>query len=180
MDYYIQWEANGPWTLSGTWCSGTIDDEFEPDIEPEQVAEEMAEHLLPDSNVRMSPENGRALTNFPVIFYAEQDEFSDSATLLGVDVEVRARATEFQWIWGDGSSDTFDRPGIPFDGNASDPEHVKHPYDSRGSYTAELVATWEGEFRIAGEDWQELPEMTVDRGEAGDLTIRDQRNVLSD
>ena len=180
MDYYVQWEPDGPWERSGTWCSGTIDDEFDPDIEPEQVAVEMADHLLPDSNVRMSPANGRALTNFPVIFYAEEDEFSDSATLLGVDVEVRAQATEFQWTWGDGSSDSFGRPGIPFDGNASDPALVKHPYDSRGSYTADLVVTWNGEFRIAGEQWQELPEMTVDRGEAGDLTIRDQRNVLSD
>lgn len=180
MDYYIQWEEGGEWVLSGSWCSGTIDEEFEPEIEPDQVAEEMAEHLLPDSNVRTDPENGRALTNFPVNFYAAEDEFSDSANLLGVDIEVRARATEFQWAWGDGSSDQFARPGVPFDGNLDNPEYVQHPYQSKGSYTSDLTVIWEGEFRIGDAAWEDLPEMTVERGETGDLTILDQRNVLSD
>lgn len=50
-------------------------------------------------------------------------------------------------------------------------DYVKHPYQRDGSFTADLTVTWQGEFRAGGGSWEELPEMTVDRGEAGDLTI---------
>ena len=64
---------------------------------------------------------------------------------LGTTVHVTAKPVRWTWTWGDGTTTSFDRPGIP-----KQPD-VTHEYTRAGDRTVSVVVEWRGTFRVGSD-----------------------------
>jgi hypothetical protein len=91
------------------------------------------------------------LVNIPTAFSAgTAGTQTFTPTLLGTQVTVTATPVRWTWTWGDGTSEAFDRPGIP-----QQPD-VTHRYTRAGDRTVTVQVEWRGTFRV-GNDPTEYP-----------------------
>ncbi len=100
---------------------------------------------LPDAHPQFQPAAG-ALAQVPAIFAAGQPGTigRDTFDLAGFTVVLTADAT-WTWDFGDGHSQTYDRPG-----GAYPNDDVTHTYTSSEDRTVVLTTTWAGEFLVDG------------------------------
>jgi hypothetical protein len=77
-------------------------------------------------------------------WYDGPTERSVTVTLNGFTVTATARATSFQWSFGDGASTTTST------GGSADNPAAHHAYRDRGDKTVTLVVTWTGSYTFTG------------------------------
>lgn len=65
--------------------------------------------------------------------------------LRGYEVTAVAHPTGYQWSFGDGATESIASPGSP-----SSPA-VKHMYQTKGTYSVTLTATWSGSYTFTGD-----------------------------
>jgi len=85
--------------------------------------------------------------------------------LLGTTVHVTAKPVRWTWTWGDGTSQSFARPGIP-----KQPD-VTHTYTRAGDRTVTVVVEWRGTFRV-GSDPTEYSIQTPAYVRSAPMTVR--------
>lgn len=97
--------------------------------------------------IQTQPPAGSAhIGTIPTIGYVVPATRTHTATLAGVDVILRATATEYVWDWGDGRTTTTTDPGAPYP-NAT----VSHAFGAIDrTVTIVLTTVWAGEFSVDG------------------------------
>jgi hypothetical protein len=129
---------------------------------------------LPALTVRVQPE-GETLVNLDTIFYAEPSTFGRRLEILGRDVDVEARPSQFNWSYGDGATETTSIPGAPYPAKT-----IVHQYsDAHVTVHPRVDVIYTARFRVDGGEWQEIPETIAIPGPPVDLRIREATPVLS-
>jgi len=150
------------------------DDADEPELTPGDVLRAVKEVGLPSLQVKVQP-GDRTLVNVDTIFYAEPQPFERSVELLGFNVDLVAEAVSYQWIHGDGTVTTTDRPGRPYP--AMD---VTHRYvDPADDIQTRVDVTYRVRFRVDGGPWQTIPETLVASGPVAALDVKEAAPVLA-
>ncbi|MFP5219011.1 MAG: hypothetical protein ACLGIG_04640 [Actinomycetes bacterium] len=163
--------------LNGSYCLGA-DDPGVPDYGRAVaiVMEGFQDLPLPVADVVVAPAP-TSLVHVATAFYAGGEQtFTETVTpVAGVTVTVTAKPVEWTWHWGDGTSDTFDTPGVPRR------PVVSHVYDGARDYSATVEVSWQGSFTIAGSDQViEIPEPADVTSEPVVVQVREARTQLVD
>lgn len=136
-----------PWRrLPGSYCLGS-DDPGVPDYgrAVALIQQGFQDLPLPVADVQVDPAP-TSLVNIPTAFFAGGAQtFSQTVTPVpGISVTVNARPTQWEWFWGDGTSQTFTTAGVP------KRPVVSHVYREATDRSAYVRVTWTGTFSIAG------------------------------
>ena len=94
--------------------------------------------LLPQRNIFFTPKTG-AVVQVPMYFWTDATStFSTTSLILGISVGVTLSPT-FTWNFGDGTSFTTDKPGVPYPDTT-----ISHTYRAAGTYKTTLTISWAG------------------------------------
>jgi hypothetical protein len=149
-------------------------DADEPGLTPGDVLRAVREIGLPSLQVKVQP-GAETLVNVPTIFYAEPQPFERSVRLLDFDVDLLAEPVSYQWVHGDGTSATTDRPGRPYP--AMDVVHrYARPADD---LQARVDVTYRVRFRVDGGPWQTIGQTLVASGPTAALDVDEAAPVLT-
>ena len=149
-------------------------DDDDPELTPDDVMRAVREIGLPSLQVKVQP-GEKTLVNVDTIFYAEPQPFERSVELLGFAVDLVAEPTSYQWIHGDGTVTTTDRPGRPYP--ALD---VTHRYVAPADDVQTRVdVTYRVRFRVDGGSWQTIGQTLVASGPAALLDVKEAAPVLA-
>jgi hypothetical protein len=89
--------------------------------------------------------------------YAEPAQQSFRVAVLGRAVEVRVRAVEYRFDYGDGASLASAAPGGPIPQERWGERTVTgHAYRATGDFAVGLVSVFAGEFSVEGGPWQPI------------------------
>ncbi|PWH07882.1 hypothetical protein DEO23_00735 [Brachybacterium endophyticum] len=86
-----------------------------------------------------------------LVLFAESGEQELQTDLLDTPVTIRATPTEYRWELGDGNVIVTDDPGQPYPS-----KDVTATYDYEGWYDVTLTTTFEGQFSVDGDEWQDI------------------------
>jgi hypothetical protein len=165
------------WLPLSTRCFGqppTAADTPQPRITPALVLNEIRRIGLPILTAKTQPE-GKTLVNFDTIFYTEAQPFDATVTLLGQQVDIVAKATEYAWHHGDGSTTTTSTPGAPYPS-----KEITYRYaDADTTVRQRVDVTYSARFRVNGGVWQDIDETVTITGPQGSLRVSEARGVLS-
>ena len=149
-------------------------DEDEPELTPGDVLRAVQEIGLPSLQVKIQPGDA-TLVNVDTIFYADPQPFERSVELLDFDVDVVAEPVRYDWVHGDGSARSTDKPGRPYP--AMD---VTHRYEAAADdVQARVDVTYQVRYRVDGGPWQTIPQTLVAAGPAAVLDVKDAAPVLA-
>jgi hypothetical protein len=149
-------------------------DADEPELTPGDVLRAVREIGLPSLQVKVQP-GDRTLVNIPTIFYAEPQPFERSVRLLDFDVDLVAEPVSYQWVHGDGTTATTDRPGRPYP--AMDVVHrYAKPADD---VQARVDVTYRVRFRVDGGPWQTIAQTLLASGPPAQLDVDEAAPVLT-
>jgi hypothetical protein len=150
------------------------DDEERPELTPGDVLRAVREIGLPSLRVKIQP-GDETLVNVDTIFYADPQPFERSVTLLDFDVDLVAEPVRYDWVHGDGSTRSTDRPGAPYP--AMD---VTHRYTAPADdVQARVDVTYQVRYRVDDGPWQSLGQTLVAAGPATVLDVKDAAPVLT-
>jgi hypothetical protein len=150
------------------------DDEEQPELTPGDVLRAVREIGLPSLPVKIQP-GDETLVNVDTIFYADPQPFERSVTLLDFDVDLVAEPVRYDWVHGDGSTRSTDRPGAPYP--AMD---VTHRYTAPADdVQARVDVTYQVRYRVDDGPWQSLGQTLVAAGPATVLDVKDAAPVLT-
>jgi hypothetical protein len=151
-----------------------LDDEEQPELTPGDVLRAVREIGLPSLPVKIQP-GDETLVNVDTIFYADPQPFERSVTLLDFDVDLVAEPVRYDWVHGDGSTRSTDRPGAPYP--AMD---VTHRYTAPADdVQARVDVTYQVRYRVDDGPWQSLGQTLVAAGPATVLDVKDAAPVLT-
>ncbi|MGC4110755.1 MAG: hypothetical protein QM747_10105 [Nocardioides sp.] len=121
----------------------------------------------PSSTLVVQPPDGRTLVNFATNFYTDNTHpTTQTVTLLGQRVTVKATPTQYTWHFDDNAELTTTDPGAPY------PDlQVTHRYLTAGTTHPRVDTTYTGRFRVNGGDWQDIPDTLTVPGQPLDLRI---------
>lgn len=133
--------------------------------------------LTPQSpTMVLQPQTGWVYANVPTIAVADGGVHTTTATLLGVNVDIRASPQTYTWEWGDGESTTTTDPGAPYPDAT-----VTHTYAHRDQPVAiTLNTTWSGQYRIGAGTWTDFATSLTSQSPATDLEVRNPHSQLVD
>lgn len=129
---------------------------------PGEVEQAFASLPINGGQVRFEPElQGFGYVNRHTNVFVETEPQTFTETLLGIEVEVRATPTQYQFNYGDGTVSTLSDPGGPVSGvngtnagTVADAETpTSHAYQETGVYSVEVTTTFAGEYRLPGGEW---------------------------
>ncbi|HWH28564.1 MAG TPA: PKD domain-containing protein [Mycobacteriales bacterium] len=173
-----QLESTTGWEqLNGSYCLGP-DDPGVPDY-GRAIALVIAgfqDLPLPVADVVVAPAP-TSLVHVATAFYAGGEQtFTQTVTPVpGVTVTVTANPVEWTWHWGDGTTDTYDTPGVPRR------PVVSHVYQAARDHTATVDVSWQGSFTIAGSAQViDIPEPAVVSSGPVVVQVREARTQLVD
>jgi len=107
---------------------------------------------LPSPVIRLEPRDALTLVNLDTYAQAEQEPFTESLTLLGQEVFLRADPVMWHWDYGDGSPVVSeDHPGTYY----PDPTGA-YAYLQPGSFMITLVIDWRGQYSTNNRDWHPI------------------------
>jgi hypothetical protein len=127
--------------------------------------------------INMQPPNGWAYASMPTVVYVEDQPLIHTATILGINVQIRATPQSFAWNWGDGNETTTTDPGQPY------PDYtVSYTYEHfEGDVAVELTTTWSGEYSVdGGATWNAIVGTISTSPDPIPLTIHNPKSRLVD
>jgi hypothetical protein len=128
---------------------------------------------LPELATQQQPP-GDGLVGLPVIFFTDSPTTQTfTVDIRGFDVDIEARAVQFDWHTGDGTTLTTTDPGAPHPDQT-----ITHDYRA-GTYTASLTTTWGGTFSVDGGASADVPGTTTTDGPPTTFTVLQARTVLT-
>ena len=117
---------------------------------PPQVTEAMVLQAfrripLPSLRSRTQPAN-KTLINFDTIFFTQAQPLTRRLTLLGQRVRLEIRPSRFEWVHGDGTSQTTSTPGAAYPSKS-----IIYRYaDAHTTVAHRVVVTWSAEYSLNG------------------------------
>lgn len=129
---------------------------------PGEVEQAFSSLPIDGGQVRFEPElQGFGYVNRHTNVFVDTQPQVFTATLLGIEVEVRAIPTQYQFDYGDGTVATFNDPGGPISGTPSNNAETladtetptSHAYQETGVYSVDVSTTFGGEYRLPGGEW---------------------------
>ncbi len=161
----------GPWASVTTSCVDITD--LNPPPSPDEVFRYFQTLPLPELAAQQQPP-GNALVGLPVIFFTDSPTTRTfTVDIRGFDVDIQARAVEFAWHTGDGTTLTTTDPGAPHPDQT-----ITHDYRA-GTYTASLTTTWGGTYSVDGGASADIPGTTTTDGPPVTFTVLQARAVLT-
>jgi hypothetical protein len=129
-------------------------------IPPEEVAAHLREEIpVPQVGVRANPDTGLVGTEswFWIEGYSGQP-IVDSTDAFGRQVEVEARATRYDWSFGDGVIFSSSSGGAAYPSRSE----IRHTYErssaeTRIGYPVKVNFVFAVRYRVAGGSWIDLP-----------------------
>lgn len=125
---------------------------------PDEIARRLADRaisLTPRPRLRFAPAR-RGLTGLPSFFWLGERPRPIRATAGagGVIVTAEARPVQFVWTFGDGTDHATRGPGRRW--TRRRPGTIRHTYEGRGRYAAQVEVIWEARWRLAFGAWRSL------------------------
>jgi hypothetical protein len=166
------------------FCRGGVND-------PENAAPQVTDAVvlaafrripLPNSSVSIQPPGGRTLVNFETIYSAAADQFTESVTLLGQEVELEITPTQWTWSFGDGTTLVTDSGGQPWARGleVSEENYVIHRYmQTDAAAPVSVDVTWSARWRTGSSNWRQVGETVTMSSPSVDLQVREAVPVLT-
>jgi hypothetical protein len=125
---------------------------------PDEIARRLADRaisLAPRPRLRFAPAR-RGLTGLPSFFWLGERPRPIRATAGagGVIVTAEARPVQFVWTFGDGTDHATRGSGRRW--TRRRPGTIRHTYEGKGRYAAQVEVIWEARWRLAFGAWRSL------------------------
>jgi hypothetical protein len=148
-------------------------------VAPPQVTDPMvlaAFRRIPLPSLRShSQPADKTLINFDTIFFTEAEPLTRQVTLLGQNVRLEITPSRFEWVHGDGTTDTTATPGAPYPA-----KDIVHRYaDAHRTVAHRVVVTWSAEWSLNGGPLQPVNGTVTTTGPATPLRIAEASPALS-
>lgn len=109
---------------------------------------------LPEPHLAIQPPKGKTLIGLETILSTEAEPFTRALTLLGRRIELRIHATSYEWIHGDGTTQTTDWAGRRWERGLPIDRYITHTYEDTGTVGPQVHVTWSAEYRVGNGAWQ--------------------------
>ena len=177
---YRLWQVSpGPAAPMGLVCSGNGPPPVGAAAAPPQVTEGMVLQAfrripLPSLRSHSQPAN-KTLINFDTIFFTDAQPLTRNLTLLGQRVRLEIKPSRFEWVHGDGTTDTTSTPGAPYPA-----KDVVYRYaDAHRTVQHRVVVTWSAEWSLNGGPLQPVNGTVTTAGPSTPLRIAEASPALS-
>ena len=163
----------------GLVCSGNGPPPLAAAAAPPQVTEGMVARAfrripLPSLRSHSQPAN-KTLINFDTIFFTDAQPLTRRITLLGQRVRLEIRPSRFEWVHGDGTTDTTATPGAPYPA-----KDVVHRYaDAHTTVQHRVVVTWSAEYSLNGGPLRPVNGTVTTTGPSTPLRVAEASPALS-
>lgn len=117
---------------------------------------------LPEPRLDIQPPKGKTLIGLETILSTHAEPFTRTLTLLGRRVELRIHASSYEWIHGDGTTQTTDWAGRAWERGVAIERYIAHVYEDTGNFDPSVRVTWSADYRVGNGPWQTVSG-TVDR-----------------
>ena len=129
---------------------------------------------LPALRSHSQPAN-KTLINFDTIFFTDAQPLTRQLTLLGQRVRLEITPSRFEWVHGDGTTETTRTPGAPYP--AMD---VVHRYaDAHRTVAHRVMVTWSAEYSLNGAPLRPVTGTVTTTGPATPLRVAEASPALS-
>lgn len=143
-----------------------------PVITPGMILAAFERMPLPDSELTLQPPGGETLVNFDTIFSTSNEPETTTITLLGQSLDLEAGATSYEWHHGDGSTQTTDWEGKPFEEGTPMSEFISYRYlDAFETVEPSVDTTWSARYRLNGGPWQPVAGTVTIEGDSASLRV---------
>jgi hypothetical protein len=117
------------------------------------------------------------LVNLSTTFYTVPHVEDTTLQIIGYSVDVHLQPVRYTWHWGDGSTETTDRPGRPYP--ATDVTHTYvHATDPGADLSLSVDVTYQARYRVDGGQWLSIPDPITVPGPSAGLPVRQASAVL--
>ncbi len=163
----------------GLVCSGDGPPPVAQAAAPPQVTEAMILRAfrrvpLPAPRSHSQPAT-KTLVNFATIFYTDAAPLTRTVTLLGQRVRLEIRPSRFEWVHGDGTTETTATPGAPYPST-----EVVHRYaEAHTTVQHRVVVTWSAEYSLNGGPLRPVVGTVTTAGPATPLRVAEASPALS-
>lgn len=117
---------------------------------------------LPQPQLNIQPPKDKTLIGLETIYSTKAEPFNRTLNLLGRRVELRIKATAYEWRHGDGTTQDTDWAGKPWQRGTSIESYITHIYEDTGRFNPTVRVTWSADYRVGNGAWQPV-NGTVDR-----------------
>jgi hypothetical protein len=108
---------------------------------------------LPEPHLDIQPPRGKTLIGLETILSTHAGPFTRNLTLLGRSVELRIHASSYAWIHGDGTTQTTDWAGRPWERGLPIDRYITHIYEDTGRFAPSVRVTWSADYRVGNGPW---------------------------
>ncbi len=163
----------------GLVCSGNGPPPVAGAAAPPQVTEGMVLAAfrripLPSLRSHSQPAN-KTLINFDTIFFTEAQPLTRNLTLLGQRVRLEIKPSRFEWVHGDGTTDTTSSPGAPYPAK----DIVYRYADAHRTVEHRVVVTWSAQWSLNGGPLEPVNGTVTTTGPNTPLRVAEASPVLS-
>jgi hypothetical protein len=175
---YHLWQVSPPpATPMGLVCSGNGPPPVAaapPQVTGAMVLQAFRRVPLPALRSHSQPAN-KTLINFDTIFFTQAQPLTRNLTLLGQRVRLEIRPSRFEWVHGDGTTETTSEPGAPYPAK----DIVYRYADAHRTVQHRVVVTWSAEYSLNGGPLQPVNGTVTTTGPATPLRIAEASPALS-
>jgi hypothetical protein len=129
---------------------------------------------LPSLRSHSQPAN-KTLINFDTIFFTNAEPLTRQVTLLGQSVRLEITPSRFEWVHGDGTTETTTTPGAPY----PEKEIVYRYADAHRTVAHRVVVTWSAEYSLNGGPLRPVDGTVTTTGPSTPLRIAEASPALS-
>jgi len=133
---------------------------------------------LPEPALNIQPPKGKTLIGLETIYSTKAEPFTRTLNLLGQSVELRIHASSYEWIHGDGTTQTTDWPGRPWERGTSIDTYITHTYADTGPVHPQVSVTWSADYRVGNGPWQTVNGTVTRTSPSSDLQILEAKPQL--
>jgi hypothetical protein len=175
---YRLWQVSPPPAAPmGLVCSGNGPPPVAaapPQVTGAMVLQAFRRVPLPALRSHSQPAN-KTLINFDTIFFTPAQPLTRNITLLGQRVRLEIRPSRFEWVHGDGTTETTSEPGSPYPAK----DIVYRYADAHRTVQHRVVVTWSAEYSLNGGPLQPVNGTVTTTGPATPLRIAEASPALS-
>lgn len=165
-----------------TYCASSTPPEVETAATgptPDRIYHAFEAVNLPESTLHFQPVDNQTLVHFKSNYYTDAAPFEHAVELTvgptTFHVDFKIRPVQFDWTFGDGTSETTSTPGAPY------PKlEVTHEYEHIGKATASVTTVWGADYSVNGGKWAPVDGTVTKAGAGVQITIREATPVLTD
>jgi hypothetical protein len=147
------WDAE-QFSTSGNFC--TPGESSPQQALPSLILRAFQRIPLPEPALDIQPPKGKTLIGLETIYSTKAEPFTRNLRLLGQSIQLRIHATSYDWIHGDGTAQSTDWPGKPWQRGTTIDSYITHVYEDTGDVAPSVRVTWSAEYRVGNGAWQRV------------------------